>query len=151
MKRDARATFALIERIARVREGQAQQHLAQAIGQERTQRECVENTASQLHDADVALHRLQTRERLDVPRLTLYRELALSIDAALVREQDVLLDRCKARAARMGELARETHYRERVSERALDVTRQVQDAIDHRSADERLDAWLLRNASGDRK
>lgn len=148
MKRDARATFALIERIARVREAQAQQHLAQAIGQEKSQQECVETTACRLRDVDVALHVLQMKERLDISRLALYREVASSIDVALAREQDVLLDRCKARATRSSELAREAHYRERVSERVIKVTQEIQSAIEHQGADERLENWLVRSFSG---
>lgn len=150
MKRDARATstFVLIERIARVREAQAQQRLAQAVGQEKSQRECVENTACRLRNADVAVNVLQAGERLDVSRFALYREVASSLDAALTHEQDLLLDRCNARAARSSDLMREAHYRERVSERVVEVTQEVQGAIERQGADERLENWLVRSVSG---
>lgn len=150
MKRDARATstFVLIERIARVREAQAQQRLAQAVGQEKSQRECVENTACRLRNADVAVNVLQAGERLDVSRFALYREVASSLDAALTHEQDLLLDRCNARAARSSDLMREAHYRERVSERVVEVTQEVQGAIERQGADERLEYWLVRSVSG---
>lgn len=146
MSRDRCRTLGLIERIARVREAQARQHLADAIEQEREQRERVEATSDRFRAAEQALAGLRSREALDLPRLGLYQELASSIDAQLVNENNVLYARLKARAVRSGELAHQTHYREHVSERLKDAIHDRGASREARTSDERLEAWVLRGA-----
>ncbi|MGN6313887.1 MAG: hypothetical protein ACTHMO_09035 [Rhodanobacteraceae bacterium] len=149
MKRKSLAVLRLAERVARVREIQAQQALSGAINQESAQRERVEATSARLCDADAALRTLQLQRRLDLARLGLYRDLATSIDETLVHEEDVLLGKCKERSARSSELMRVTHYRKQVSERATKTGQAMRQEAERRASEVRLEAWLLRDMAGD--
>lgn len=134
----------LLERVARVREARAQQALSDAISRERAQRTQVEEASMRLRSTDQALLRLQAHEMLDVPRMVLYRDLATSISVDLTHEQDVLSEKCKARAARSGELTGATRYAERTSEWARGEGRAMRQRMERSESEARLEAWLLR-------
>lgn len=138
--------LSLVERIAQIREAQAQQRLAEAMEREKAQRECVEQNSKRLSDTEQALHDLQSQDILDLARLTLYRDMGTSIGFALAGEQDTLLEKCKVRMARSDEQVHETNYRTRVSERLADIVRDAQRDLERRQSEELMEVWMLRGS-----
>lgn len=143
MKRRSIKTLALITRVARVRELQAQQRLAAAISDEREQQKSVDQAGERIHGVIGALHRLRASARVDAPRLALFNQLSSHADQVLVTETGRLADKRKVREDETGVALDRSRYRERAEQRRDTLAGEAQREVEERRKDLALAAWML--------
>jgi hypothetical protein len=144
MSMDRRHTAALVERIARVREVQAEQSLSHALARESEQRLLAETSATRLQSTERGLMALVASERLDLPRAVLYQDLASAQQVTLASEQQTLKEREEVRVVHADDLTRKSHYRDRASLRAGEATRAYRLTWERKDAEGLVELWVLR-------
>lgn len=149
MKSRSIKTLALITRVARVRELQAQQQLAAAISDEREQQKSVDQAGECVHGVIGALHRLRAAARVDAPRLALFNQLSSHADQVLATETVRLADKLKVREDETAVVLERSRYRERAEQRRNMLVGKAQQEIEERQKDLALAAWMLLQSQRD--
>lgn len=144
MSLDRRHTTALVERIACVREAQAQQQLSGALAREGEQRLLEEASAVRLRNTERGLMTLLASEKLDLMRAGLYQDLASAQQRTLANDRTALTEREEARAECAAELTRKTHYHEGAALRARDAAETHRLTEERKESTELIESWVLR-------
>lgn len=141
--RDAR-TLALMARVARVREIQAKQALADAIVQKDAQVARTDEARARADRSDVALHGAVHGPLVDLARLPLWQALSSHVQAALADENEHLRQRQHQVMEQAGASGKQARHRERIEEKVTVATEGLRRAHDARQLEFATDAWLAR-------
>lgn len=141
--RDAR-TLALMARVARVREIQAKQALADAIGQKDAQVARTDEARARAERSDLALHGAVHGPLVDLARLPLWQALSSHVQAALADEHEQLCQREHQVLEQAGVAGKQARHRERLEEKAAVATEGLRQAHDASQLEFATDAWLAR-------
>ena len=141
--RDAR-TLALMARVARVREIQAKQSLAEAIGEKNAQLARADEVRARAERSDKALHGAVHGPLVDLARLPLWQALSSHVQTALADENEQLRQREHQVLEQIGAAGKQARHRERIEEKAAVATEGLRRAHDARQLEFATDAWLAR-------
>jgi hypothetical protein len=141
--RDVR-TLALMARVARVREIQAKQALAEAIGQKDAQAARTDEARVRTERSDTALHGALRGPLIDLARLPLWQALSSHAQATLEDEREQLRQREHQVVEQAGVAGKQARHRERLEEKAAMACDGLRQAHDARQLDFATEAWLAR-------
>lgn len=141
--RDAR-TLALMARVARVREIQAKQVLARAIGRKDAQVARTDEAQALAGRSDTALHGAVHGPLVDLARLPLWQALSSHVQAALADEREQLRQREDQVVEQAGVAGKQARHRERLEEKAAVASEGIRQAHDARQLEFATEAWLAR-------
>lgn len=143
MPSNPRSAFAVVERVARVREVQAKRRLVEAHAREREQQAQVDQAQFLLRRAERALSSLIAKRQVDVACLELYAELTREADHCVAEAAEALSARSEERVECAGDCRRSVKYREQAQLRRDIELEERQRAREEYNRQECLEVWLL--------
>ncbi|MEI7037463.1 hypothetical protein [Fulvimonas yonginensis] len=140
-------TLALMARVARVREIQAKQALAEAIERKNAQQERTREAHLRADRSDVALQAALEGAVVDLARLPLLQELSAHVQAMLA-DENAQLTECEQRVGSQASVSgKRARLRERLEEKAAIVSDDIRQADEARQLEFATEVWLVRRAT----
>lgn len=140
---DAR-TLALMARVARVREIQAKQALAQAIERKGAQQARTHEARMRVERSGTALQGALSGPAIDLVRLPLLQELSMHVQAMLASEYEHLAEGGWQVAEQAGVAGKRARQRERLDEETATTVERLRRAHEARQLESATEAWLVR-------
>lgn len=140
--------LALMARVARVREIQAQQALAQVIAQKATQRERVDEAQERADAAYASMHASVSGPAVDLSRLPLLQELSAHVQTALADASELMTQCERQVVAKAGEAGKQSRQRELLDDKTASAINAWRADRETRQLELATDAWLLQQSGG---
>lgn len=138
------STLALMARVARVREVQAEQALAAAIELKDAQQERARGAQVHADRSDAALLGALSGTVVDVLRLPLLQELSAHVQATLTQERAQLVDFEQQVTVKSADAGKQARFRERLEEKSAIASLSYRQAHESRQLEFATEAWLVR-------